>query len=112
MSKEFNRSEYTKAAKAAGVWYKGTVCATVVDGKVIATRNQNRLALYLHLGYEVPEKYEGVKPAELVFDEEPKAETKKQSKTAAPKAEDRISVLESRMDSIESKLDSILAKLG
>lgn len=111
MSKEFSRSEYTKAAKAAGVWYKGTVCATVVDGKVIATRAQNRLALYLHLGYEVPEKYEGIEPAELVF-EEPKAETKKQSKTAAPKAEDRISVLESRMDSMESKLDQILAKLG
>lgn len=120
MSREFNRSEYVAAAKNAGVWHNNTVCAIVEDGIVKYRRPQVRLALYQHLDFEVPEKYKGVEPAELVFEEKTKdTKDSKGSKTTktgkaskeAPKP-DRISTLESRMDSLESKLDKILAKLG
>ena len=108
----FNREQYESKARELGVFYHGTVCATVEDGVVLSTRRENRNRVYKALGWD-----------DLVKEDTPKAAPKKTTKTSskkttsskkksAPKDGDRLSALESRMDSVESKLDAILAKLG
>ena len=49
-SNDFDRALYEETAKKLGVFYKGTVCATVKDGKVLATREQNREKVYKAMG--------------------------------------------------------------
>ena len=47
---DFDRALYEKLAKKHGCFYKGKVCATVKDGKVIRTREQNRAIIYAEMG--------------------------------------------------------------
>ena len=49
-SNDFDRALYEETAKKLGVFYKGTVCATVKDGKVLATREENRAKVYKAMG--------------------------------------------------------------
>jgi hypothetical protein len=49
--KPFDRDDYEAKAIEMGCFHKGKVCATVVDGEVIKTRDENKEAIYRALGY-------------------------------------------------------------
>jgi hypothetical protein len=71
---EFNRTEYEECAKELGVFHNGVVCATVVDGEVIAYRDDNRKKVYDLMA----KKHNG----EAVKSEKPKAKTAKKAEPA------------------------------
>ena len=51
-SNDFDREKYETIAKKLGVFYNGKVCATVKDGKVMATAKENREKVYKAMGYK------------------------------------------------------------
>ena len=115
----FNREQYEAEAKRLGVYseeYK-KVLATVVDGEVVKTRQQNIQRVYDSLGWDLTAKCGAKKTTSsstktASTTSKKTKSSKKSTKVSAPKDGDRLSALESRMDSVESKLAAILAKLG